>query len=104
MLVLLQYDIQYVTVANILRLTVCYCMLLYVTVAPTSHLLPLHTYSHFTLTPTSHLLPLHTYSHFNMKAKAKRSSHERLYGEVVDGMKSYFNQVFRAPHHSCMLS
>lgn len=28
-----------------------------------------------------------------LQAKAKRSSHERLYGEVVDGMKSYFNQA-----------
>ena len=28
-----------------------------------------------------------------LQTKAKRSSHERLYGEVVDGMRSYFNQV-----------
>ena len=28
-----------------------------------------------------------------LQTKAKRSSHERLYGEVVDGMRSYFNQA-----------
>ena len=27
-----------------------------------------------------------------MQAKAKRTSHERLYGEVSDGMKTFFNQ------------
>ena len=30
-------------------------------------------------------------------AKAKRSSHERLYTEVCDGLRSYFNQVLRPP-------
>jgi len=30
------------------------------------------------------------------QTKAKRSSHERLYGEVVDGMRSYFNQALSA--------
>lgn len=28
-----------------------------------------------------------------LQAKARRSSHERLYGEVCDGLKSYFNQA-----------
>lgn len=28
-----------------------------------------------------------------LQAKAKRSTHERLYVEVCDGLKSYFNQV-----------
>jgi mortality factor 4-like protein 1 len=29
-------------------------------------------------------------------AKAKRSTHERLYAEVCDGLRAYFNQVSRA--------
>jgi len=28
-----------------------------------------------------------------LQAKAKRSSHERVYGEVTDGIKTYFNQA-----------
>ncbi|KAL3921445.1 MAG: hypothetical protein SGPRY_004902 [Prymnesium sp.] len=31
-----------------------------------------------------------------LQTKAKRSSHERLYGEVVDGIRSYFNQALNA--------
>ncbi|KAL1520221.1 hypothetical protein AB1Y20_023691 [Prymnesium parvum] len=31
-----------------------------------------------------------------LQTKAKRSSHERLYGEVVDGVQSYFNQTLGA--------
>ena len=31
-----------------------------------------------------------------LQTKAKRTSHERLYGEVCDGMRSYFNQALSA--------